>query len=235
MTVMTSTLVRRGAAAALLTAVVLGVAGCGSASAPSPPTGVDGLVVPTPEPDPDDFVGAIDNPWLPYVEGARWDYRVEDDFGRHRLLVTVSDGPTVAGVATTAVLRVEQGRAAVAGEITDYYAQDRDGNVWWFGREGEWQAGEAGAEAGLAMPAEPRFGDGFRTARAVGLDERARVRGVDGTVEAPAGQYDDLVVLERTSGEVVRVEYFAEGVGPVWSEVADLGTTSGLVAYDEPR
>lgn len=235
MAAMTSSLVRRRAAAAVVTAVALGVAGCGSASEPSPPTGVDGLVIPTPDPDPDDFVAAVDNPWLPLAAGAQWEYRVEDEFGRHRMLVTVAGGPTVAGVPTTEVRRLEQGRETVAGEITDYYAQDRDGNVWWFGREGEWRAGEAGAEAGLAMPADPRFGDGFRTAVAVGVDERARVTSVDGGTEVPAGTYDELVVLEVTAGEMVRTEYYAEGIGLVQSQVAEQETTSGLVAYDERR
>jgi hypothetical protein len=225
----------RRAAATFLTALVLGVAGCGSASAPSPPSGVDGLEIPTPDPDPDDFVASIDNPWLPLAEGAQWDYRVEDELGRHRVLVTVADGPTVAGVTTTEVRRIEQGRTSVAGEVVDYYAQDRDGNVWWFGREDAWRAGEAGAEAGLAMPADPRFGDGFRIGLAVGVDERARVTSVDAVTEVPAGTYDDLVVLEVTGGDVVRTEYYAEGVGLVRSDVAELETTTGLVAYDEPR
>ena len=54
-------------------------------------------------------------------------------------------------------------------QVVDYYAQDRHGNVWWFGREGVWRAGEDGAEAGLAMPATPRVGDGWRAAYDAGV------------------------------------------------------------------
>ena len=39
--------------------------GCGTASEPSPPSGVDELTIPTPSVDPGDFVERIDNPWLP--------------------------------------------------------------------------------------------------------------------------------------------------------------------------
>jgi hypothetical protein len=145
--------------------------GCGTASAPSPPAGVDELVIPTPSPDPDDFVDGVDNPWFPLRPGSREVYDVADTGGNHTLVVTVEDGPTIAGVATTARVQTEQGRRTV-----DWYAQDDRGNVWWFGRRGEWTAGTAGAEAGLAMAATPRVGDGYRMAYAEGVvEDRATV------------------------------------------------------------
>ncbi len=49
--------------------------GCGSASVSSPPSGVDELVIPTPSPDPDDFVAAVDNPWFPLEPGTHLDLR----------------------------------------------------------------------------------------------------------------------------------------------------------------
>ena len=49
----------------------------------STPSGVDGLVVPTPAADPGDFVDGVDNPWLPLVPGHRcWTYRATGDDGR---------------------------------------------------------------------------------------------------------------------------------------------------------
>ena len=76
-------------------------------------------------------------------------------------MITVEDTTyDVAGVATTPVTRTEP----TGDQVVDYYAQDRRGNVWWFGREGVWLAGEDGAQAGLAMPATPRLGDGWRAA-----------------------------------------------------------------------
>src|SRR4051794_12429612 len=78
------------------------LAGCGTASAPSPPTGVDGLVIPAPPPDPDDFVARVDNPWFPLPPGGSWTCDVADADGTHRMRVAVEDGPTIAGVPTTA-------------------------------------------------------------------------------------------------------------------------------------
>src|SRR5690606_28571766 len=90
--------------AAVLTLALLvgpaGLTGCGSASVSSPPAGVDGLVIPTPSPDPADFVGAVDNAWFPLEPGTTWSYVVTDAAGEHRMTVTVEAGPDVAGVPT---------------------------------------------------------------------------------------------------------------------------------------
>ncbi|WP_435743500.1 hypothetical protein [Nocardioides sp. SYSU DS0663] len=142
-----------------LVAVVLTATGCATGPPASPPTGIDGLVVPTPSPDPDDFVEGIDNPWFPFdpaqAEGT----------------------DEVAGVEVS----------VIDGEA---YAQDRDGHVWWFGTEGVWEAGVDGAQAGLAMPAEPRYGDSWRLALAPGI-----VEDVAAVVELDV----DSLVLEVTS------------------------------------
>ncbi|WP_134738302.1 hypothetical protein [Nocardioides sp. 503] len=191
------------AATALASLAALGLAsGCSSASPPSPPAGVDELTVPTPSPDPDDFVAAVDNPWLTLEPGARTTYATGDG----ELVTTVAAGPEILGVATT----------ALTGTATDFYAQDEAGNVWWFGREGEWQAGEAGAEAGIAMLAKPRVGDGYAQAEP---GPRAEVLALDGEAQTPAGDFDDLVVVETTeeSGRVL-TSYYARGAGLVYRE-----------------
>jgi hypothetical protein len=204
--------------AMLLLALLLGLTACGTASAPSPPAGVDELVIPTPSPDPTDFVAGVDNPWLPLEPGSRWRYDVVDARGTHPMTVTVADGPTVDGVATTARVSTEADSV-----VTDWFAQDTAGNVWWFGREGRWEAGTDGAEAGLAMPATPRVGDGYREAYAPGVvEDVARVVALDEGVVVPAGSYDHLLVVEvrsRLEAGVSRQQSYAEGVGLVTENV----------------
>jgi len=194
--------VRRVVAALALLVVATG---CGTASDPSPPAGVDGLTVPTPSPDPRDFVDEIDNPWLPLTPGESWTYRAAD---ASSVVWSVESGPEIADVATTALV--------MDGGVTDYYAQDESGNVWWFGREGEWQAGVDGAEAGIAMLATPRVGDGYLEAEP---GPRAEILGVDGMTETEAGAFEELVVIETTrpDGQVLR-SYYARDAGLVYRE-----------------
>ena len=193
--------VRRVVAAA---AVLLVATGCGTASEPSPPAGVDGLTVPTPSPDPADFVGEIDNPWLPLALGESWTYRTVGGASEEW---SVQAGPEIAGVPTTAL---------VTGAGTDYYAQDAAGNVWWFGRDGEWQAGVGGAEAGIAMLATPRVGDGYVEARP---GPRAEILELEGVVQTEAWELEDLLVIESTEpdGRVVQ-SYYARDAGLVSRE-----------------
>lgn len=187
--------VRAGLLGLALLGLSAGVTGCGTASDPSPPAGVDQLEIPTPAPDPDDFREGLDNPWFPSSGGGPWTYQVTDASGSHRMRVSVCGTEDVDGVATTAVCTTEPGRNAV-----DYYAEDDDGNVWWFGREGEWEAGVDGAEAGVAMLARPRVGDGYYEGYRQGVvEDRATVLAVDDTVRVPAGSFGGVVRITVSS------------------------------------
>ncbi|MGH3348558.1 MAG: hypothetical protein ACRDO4_16380 [Nocardioides sp.] len=215
--------------AVLAPAVALLLTGCGAGPELSPPTGVDELQIPTESPDSRDFVGTVDNPWFPLEPGRTWEYDVTGSAGA--LTVTAEPGPEVAGVATTARIAEQDGTDTV-----DWFAQDEGGNVWWFGREGVWQAGQGGAEAGLAMAAEPRVGDGYRTGYAVGVvEDQSEVLSLSGTRQVEAGSFSDLLVTEDTTPlepGVVEHRYFASGVGLVFAEVVSGGTESTeLVAY----
>jgi hypothetical protein len=209
----------RAALAAVAVGAALVLAGCGSAADPSRPTGVDTLVIPTPDPHPSDFVVTIDNPWLPLRPGARWTYG--DTAAAPQIVADVVPGPTILGIRTTTLVRSVEGRPPTR----DHFAQDRAGNVWWFGREGEWTAGVGGVEAGLAMPAHPRIGDGFRA----GPETVVTVEDTGQEIEVPLATYDDTVTVEVRDGGGLRTEVYAKGVGLVRTN------ETGLVAYDEPR
>jgi len=215
-------------AIAVLCLVAAAATGCGSASAPYPPTGVDELVIPTPSPDPDDFVDLVDlvdevtNAWLPLGAVTAWEY---DD----RSAVSVLGTERRGGLPVVEVARTGPGGRV---RTTDLFAQDRAGNVWWVGRDDE-----LFAAAGLAMPAEPRLGDGFVMAEAPGVDVRAEVVATGARVSSAAGEWDDAVVLEVRDGVTgeVRRDHYAPGVGLVRSEPVDgQGTPTGLVEYTSP-
>jgi hypothetical protein len=205
-------------------AVVLVAGGCSDASPDSPPSGIDELQIPTPSPDPDDFVRGVDNPWLALGPGTTRRYAVTGAT-TGTLVITVEDATReVAGVATTPVRRTE----STGDEVVDYFAQDRRGNVWWFGREGVWLAGEDGAQAGVAMPAAPRLGDGWRAAY------DADVVDVRMTVES---RDEDEVALDITNPlepDAARRAVFERGVGLV-EEVSTSGPVYLAELQGPPR
>ena len=184
-------------------------AGCSTFSDPSPSTGVDELVVPTPSPDPADFVAEVDNPWFVLDEAT---YADADGAAVER---EVEAGPSVLGVATTAV---------TLDGATDLYAQDAAGNVWWFGHEDAgttgWEAGVDGAEAGLVMAAKPRRGDGYRLAEVPGEDLRAEVVEVD----------DATVLVEVVIDGTTTVQRYTRGAG---LDTVETGTGDVLLARQE--
>lgn len=217
--------VRRRRAAGLLGGVLLAgaVSACAGLGQPAPydSPGINGLEIPTPSPSPEDFVAAVDNPWLALEPGTAWRYDVTED-GRPlgsidaEVLAGTSE---VAGLGATAV-RTTTDLDGRADDETRYYAQDVDGNVWLVGVDSDtglsWRAGVDGAEAGLAMPADPRLGDGWLTFRVPNLLEASTM------VE---DQSRELVqTRESTGGEPDATRRVYEtGVGLVGIEDLDAG------------
>lgn len=214
-------------------------AGCGSASAPSPPSGVDGLVVPTPSLSPADFVAQVDNPWLPLAPGATWTYRATTSAGEGTVEVSVlEDTREIEGVRATVVRTLATDPAGATRQSEAAYAQDDEGNVWQVAGP-SWAAGERGAQAGLAMPATPRVGDGYQRALAPGVvEDRARVVGLDAGVTVPYGGFTGLLETEDTTPldtAVVLRRFYAEGVGLVQEEPVEGGDgILELVAFTAP-
>ena len=206
--------------AALAAGLVLGLAGCAGIGQPAPydSPGINGLVIPTPTPAPDDFVEGVDNPWLALEPGTRSTYDVNAD-GRTigRIDVEVLDRTVpVAGLDATAVRTTTDLDDRATSVVTRLYAEDRAGNVWWVGTDGEgasWRAGEDGAEAGLAMPADPRLGDGWLSYDVPGLPRAS------GTIE---DQSSELVQIRDEADTTTRTVY-GKGVGLVGMEDLDAG------------
>jgi hypothetical protein len=210
--------------------------GCGAAPERIGASGIDELVIPTPDPRAGDFVAEIDNPYLPLRPGAVWVYETSGPEGGETITVTVlEETKAVQGVRTTVVhdeVRDETGE--VVEDTYDWFAQDVRGNVWYFGEatiayddatastEGSWQAGVDGAEAGLAMAAVPRVGDGYAQESWPGFaEDQALVVALDGEARVPAGDFRDLVLTEESTPlepGLAERKYYARGIGLVLEE-----------------
>src|SRR6478672_12331352 len=237
--------VRRVLAAAGAAALLsVGGTSCDGGPPTVAPSGVDELQIPTPTPDPSDFVDRVDNRWFPLHPGTVWTYRTTGDLGERTEVVTVTDRTRVVqGVTTTLVRDVLAGdNGKVVTETVDAYAQDVRGNVWLLGADvtayhhgrrdttGSWEAGVHGAEAGLVMAAQPRLGDGYMLEHAPGVaEDQSEVLSITEQRSVPLDDYEDLVETEDTSALEPALEqrkYYAPGVGLVYAETIGGGNLS---------
>ena len=184
---------------------------------------------------PAEFTTKIDNPYLPFAVGSRWVYtETADGEPDQKVVVEVTDETkTIANGIEAVVVRDTVTEDGVPVEVTDdWYAQDSAGNVWYLGEdtaeyedgkvsshEGSFEAGLDGAEAGIAMPANPEVGMAYRQEYYEGeAEDEAVVLSLDEKAEAPFGYYSqtlmtkDLVPLEP---KVSEHKFYAEGVGLV--------------------
>ncbi len=208
--------------------------------------------------DPKDFSTTIDNPYWPMAPGTRWEYAETDTKGgRQKAVVTVTDQvKRIANGVTARVIRDEVTENGVPVEVTfDWYAQDRDGNIWYLGEavqnyangkptttSGSFEAGVDGAEAGIAMPARPVPGLTYRQEYYAGkAEDRAAVITVgQEQVEVPQGHFTDGVLMTRdlvpTEPKVQELKFYAPGIGPLLSVHLDGdGGRAELVRYTPGR
>jgi len=183
--------------------------------------------------DPSRFSTTIDNPYFPLSPGSVLTFKGTSDGEDEVDIVTVTrDTKTILGV-TCVVVRDE---VKVAGETTeltfDWYAQDRDGNVWYFGedsreieggkivsREGSWEAGKSGAQPGIIMPGKRTVGLAYRQEYYAGhAEDQAKIVSITDEVSISYGSFQRVVVTEdssRLDPTLVERKYYAAGIGLV--------------------
>ena len=218
-----------GVAALAVALTAGGAAGAQPMAAPLP-TGGEPVVL-----DPADFTTRITNPYWPMRPGDRWIYRETDaDGARQRDVVTVTRRTRlIANGVTARVVHDVASRRGRQLEVTDdWYAQDEAGNVWYLGedtveyehgkpvsREGSFEAGVDGAQAGVIMPARPRPGLRYRQEHYAGhAEDRASVVSLDEQVTVPAGHFRNVLFTRETNPlepRAVEYKFLARGVGPV--------------------
>jgi hypothetical protein len=229
----------RGTAALLAVAIAVAMAGCDDDDGGSNGDGDSGGALPTgSEPaqlDPAEFTTEIDNPYWPMTPGSKWVYSESDPEGELTVEVTVTEEKKmIANGVEARVVRDVVTQNGDPVEVTDdWYAQDADGNVWYLGeetaeyedgkvvsREGSFEAGVDGAEAGIVMPGNPEQGLEYRQEYREGeAEDYATVRGFATRVVVEFGKFDSVLQTEDVNplGDPIQVEnkFYAEGVGPI--------------------
>jgi hypothetical protein len=203
--------------------------------------------------DPADFTTRIDNPYYPLRPGDIRIYReTAPDGTRNRIvdLVThrtklIADGVT----ARVIVSKVTNSRGKLVEHTEEWFAQDRAGNVWYFGEDttsyesgkpdkrGSFEAGVEGAEPGVQMPAHPKAGMRFRLEGGykTGAADHTEILSVGKEqVEVPFGHFRGVVMNRDFSPlepKVSELWFYAKGVGGVLAvDISDGDHREELVA-----
>jgi hypothetical protein len=183
---------------------------------------------------PDDFSDptAITNELFPVSEVPFLVMLGEDEGEPLRVEVTLlPETKTIDWEGGSTETVVSQFVAITDGELVevavDWFAQDDDGNVWYFGEDvenfeagevvdtdGSWIAGDDGPP-GMIMPADPQVGDIYHPENIPGfVFEEDVVLATDETVDGPSGSINGvLLVEERLMDGDVETKYWAPGYG----------------------
>jgi hypothetical protein len=151
----------------------------------------------------------------------------------------------IAGFPVRVVQVKDFEEGALVEQTLDYYTQCGDGSVWYVGEkvndiedgkvvshEGQWQAGKAGAKAGLFMPAEPKEGDSFQQERAPGVaEDRSAVLAVDVATKTPAGKFTGCIRTKDFApiDKITEFKVYCPDVGLVREELT--AGSAQLVRY----
>ena len=216
-----------------------------------------------PQYGPGDFVdpnrigqGVAPNPYFPLVPGNEWVYEGDGE----TITVTVLEKTKLIDGIVCRVVRdvVEEDGQPV--EITDdWFAQDLEGNVWYFGEiaqnfelfegddpeeaelvdiDGSWKTGREGAKPGIIFHAFPQVGVTYREEVKLGeAEDVAEVLSVSGTESSPAAACDGTCLVTRNFTPIEpgneETKYYAPGVGLIL-EVDGDGNRVELIEVSTP-
>ena len=194
------------------------------------------------------FSARVDNPWFPLKPGTTYVYRGVKDGQPSRDVVTVTHKTkTIAGAPCVVVEDRLYLRGRLEERTTDWYTQDKSGNVWYFGEstaeldkkghvtstEGTWQAGRNGAKPGIYMPADPTVGQsGRQEFYEHHAEDHFEVLSLHANVRAPyVTSKNALLTKEWTPLEpgVIDHKYYVRGLGNVLEQTVKGGAERNVL------
>ncbi len=200
--------------------------------------------------DPANFQAAVDNPYFPLVPGTTFKFIETVGKKSSDNTVTVTRETKVIMGVTCVVVHDQLARKGHVEEDTyDWYAQDKQGNVWYLGEatrefgphgevstEGSWEAGVDGAQPGIVMMAQPIVGDPYRQEYYPGqAEDMGQVVGLNESVKVPYGAIAGCVRTKEWSmlkpGD--EKKWYARGLGCVRTETSGKEVAT-LVAVTKP-
>jgi hypothetical protein len=202
--------------------------------------------------DPSNFVTHVTNPYFPLKLGTVFTYKGMKDGQQQTDRVEVTHRTkTIVGVKATVVHDVATHQGKVLEATFDYYAQDKQGTVWYFGEdtksfenghvstEGSWLTGRNNARPGIIMEADPHVSDGYRQEYLKGhAEDQAWVVATDARFHVPYGTFSPAIKSfewSRLEPDVIDEKDYGRGVGII-REISKTGghETAFLVHVHRP-
>lgn len=199
---------RRGFGALVVSALLLTMVGSDTLVAGSADDPYEPRINPT------EFSFELTNKYFRLRPGMKFTYLKMGLTKKERTEVEVlGNTKIVMGVKTIVVRSREWGDDVLKEDTYDWYAQDKEGNVWYFGEQvanyedgkmknnaGSWEAGVDGALPGIVMPGNPKVGQTHRQEYYKGgAEDMVTIVSVDESVKVAFGSYDGCVKIRNWS------------------------------------
>ncbi len=202
-----------------------------------------------------DFSARVDNPWYPLIPGTTYVYRGAKDGQPSREVLTVTHKiKLIAGVPCVVI----EDRLYLSGYLeertTEWYSQDKQGNVWYFGENtaelakdghvkstsGAWQAGVNGAKPGLFMFAHPRVGQTAQQEFYKGqAADHFKVLSLHASASTPYTRSTNAMLTEEWTPlepGVLDHKLYVRGIGTILEQTVKGGSErAALVSVRRPR
>jgi len=186
----------------------------------------------------ENFADSVTNIYFPLKPGKIYTYRSQTEDGLETIVVTVlTETKIVSGVKCTVVRDVVSIDGQMIEDTHDWYAQDKDGNVWYMGEEvsnyengvfvdneGSFEAGVDGAKPGIIMLANPVLEMPYRQEYYFNKAEdwgKVIAKGI--SVITPYGTFNNCLKTADWNalepGEPLEFKFYAPDIGLVKEEI----------------
>src|SRR5438093_8124742 len=197
--------------------------------------------------DPSSFVPQVDNPYFPLTPGTTFVYEGQTAEGfEHDEFAVTHHTRVILGVRCVEVHDTVKTDGQLTEDTLDWFAQDRDGNVWYFGEntheledglittiEGTFMGGVNGDKPGIIMKAHPAIGDFYRQEFSLAnAEDFAETVSLTASVTVPAGTFHNCLKSKETTPletDLLEYKFYAPGVGNVLTVDTRTGDREELV------
>lgn len=193
----------------------------------------------------------ITNPYFPATPGKKYIYEGETADGMERIEeFRLNTTKNILGITCIVVNFKAFLEGTLIEEAYDWYAQDNEGNVWYFGEAvdnynddgtlkdhaGSWEAGVDGAQPGTIMPAHPEAGMAYREEYYFNeAEDEAKILETGLTLTTPLGTFTNCIKTKNFTElepDLKEHKFYAPGLGLIKEVNLNDNTAINLVAIE---